>query len=579
MTQFNDEQINHVRHHLKSIYPDADHDALALKSLQAFGIGTNADYQPRYDNLWDQNDAVMITYGDSLLKDGEKPLKTLKHFLDNYLKDTLNGVHILPFFPYTSDDGFAVQDYDMVREDLGDWSDVGEIANDFRLMADVVVNHASGEHKWFKQFEKGEKPGCDYIKTANPDDDLSEVVRPRPFDLLRPTETKDGLKHVWCTFSHDQVDLDFSNPDMLLEFLKIMGDYISHGVRIFRLDAVAFLWKEVGSTSIHLPQTHEIVKLMRTLSDMREECVILITETNVPNHENLQYFGNANEAHVVYNFSLPPLLLHALLTGRSEFLRHWAASMPPLQNGCTYLNFTASHDGIGLRPLDGLIDQGEIDIMIDTMMNFGGQVTMRTSREGSKKPYEINITYFDALKGTIQGPDHLQVDRFLAAQTVMMSLQGIPAFYIHSLLGTHNDYEKLERTQHNRSINRHQWDYLNLKEYLRDDTTVHAKVFNEIRRRLGLRIKQPAFHPDATQYMMQPQSGFFGFMRQHKGQGQNIYSITNLQNNFRMLSLYDLNLSQDDSWVDLISGEKVTDLTGEMEFAPYQTVWITQNPF
>jgi len=567
-----------ITRHLDQIYPDADLTQLAKRCLDAFGVGQ--DYAtPRFDALWDQKDAVMITYGDTFVKQGEKPLQTLKNFLDTYLKDSLTGVHILPFFPYTSDDGFAVQDYDQVRPDLGDWRDIEDIAKEYRFMGDLVVNHASGSHKWFKDFEQGIAPGKDYIKTAELDDDLSHVVRPRPFALLRPTETANGTKYVWCTFSHDQVDLDFSNPDLLVEMLAIMGRYINHGVRIFRLDAVAFLWKEAGSSSIHLPQTHEIIKLMRSLADMRDETIILITETNVPNHENLQYFGNGNEAHVVYNFSLPPLLLHALLTGRSEHLRHWASSMPPLQNGCTYLNFTASHDGIGLRPVDGLLSQNDIDLLLNTVEVFGAQVTTRTSREGDEKPYEMNITYFDALKGTIQGSDHLQVERFVASQSVMMSLQGIPAFYVHSLLGTPNDYDKLEKTQHNRSINRSQLDYDIIATKLADQHSTPARVFNEIHRRLNIRINQAAFHPDATQYLMQPQSGFFGFIRQHKGQGQFIYSVTNLQKTDRALSLFDLNLDKSENWVDLISGQAITDPIGDMTFAPYQTVWLTQKQF
>ncbi len=315
---------------------------------------------------------------------------------------------------------------------------------------------------------------------------------------------------------------------------------------------------------------------MRSLADMRDETIILITETNVPNHENIQYFGNANEAHMVYNFSLPPLLLHALLTGRSEHLRHWASNMPPLQNGCTYLNFTASHDGIGLRPAEGLLSQNDIDLMLNTVENFGGRITSRTVSEGHVKPYEMNITYFDALKGTIQGPDDLQVERFIASQTIMMSLQGIPAFYVHSLLGSANDYDKLEKTQHNRSINRSQLDYDDICAELDNPLTQRARVFNEIRRRLEIRINQPAFHPDATQYLMQPQSGFFGFIRQHKGEGQFIHCVTNLQDREQVLSIFDLNLDPDKIWMDLLTGNQITDTMDELTFAPYQTIWLTQ---
>lgn len=567
--------IEKVRHHLGLIYPECDCETLSDKAIAAFGVGAD-NAVARFDCLWNEKDVLMITYGDTFLYENELPLRTLKRFLDSYLGDLFSGVHVLPFFPYTSDDGFAVCDYDTVRPDLGNWSDIQEIAADYRLMADVVINHASASHDWFKQFKQGQKPGVDYIKTAEPDDDLSHVVRPRPFALLRETQTTDGVKQVWCTFSHDQVDLDFSNPDLLLEFLSIMGRYIDAGVRIFRLDAIAFLWKEAASTSIHLPQTHEIVKLMRTLADMRDETIILITETNVPNHENLQYFGNANEAHIVYNFSLPPLLLHALLSGRSEHLRRWLSEVPPLQNGCTYLNFTASHDGIGLRPAVGLLSQDDIDQMLDAVNMSGGRVTTRTAREGGEKPYEMNITYFDALKGTLEGPDAFQFERFIASQTIMMSLRGIPAFYVHSLLGTENDLDRLQRTGHNRSINRHQWDYAILSGHLSTAQSHHARVFNELRRRIGIRIGQPAFHPDATQYVIQPQSGFFGFVRQNVAADQRIYCITNLQKAVRTLSLIDLNLDATCIWHDLLSDTMLEAEQDHMDLAPYQTLWLCE---
>ncbi len=565
-----------VAHHLENIYPDQNKQALTQNCLDAMRLSDEKLHVTK-DKLWDQRDCLMITYGDTFSQADTKPLNSLMDFLSRYLDGIINGVHILPFFPYTSDDGFAVQDYDNVRPALGDWQDINEIADKFRLMADIVINHASSSHDWFKQFEQGLEPGRDYFKTNDPDEDLSMVVRPRPFDLLRPTMTPEGIKHVWCTFSHDQVDLNFENPDVLIEFLKIIRRYIDHGVRIFRMDAVAFLWKVAGTTSLHLPQTHEIIKLIRTLTDYIDETIILITETNVPNAENLSYFGNANEAHMIYNFSLPPLLLHALLTGKSEHLRHWVASMPSLQNGCTYLNFTASHDGIGLRPVEGLMEQAEIDLMLDTVELFGGKVTMRSLGNGEEKPYEMNITYFDALKGTVNGEDEFQFERFIASQSIMMSMQGIAAFYVHSLLGTSNDYERLQRKGRNRSINRHKWDYISLQQQLEDPNNIHARVFNALRRRICVRTQQPAFHPDATMYMMQPQSGFFGFLRQHKGEGQLLYSITNLQATNRPLSLYDLNLSPEENWIDLLSGQYIK--SEELEFSPYQTVWITQNRF
>ena len=314
-------------------------------------------------------------------------------------------MHILPFYPWSSDDGFAVLDYSSVNEALGDWSDISAIAADYQLMADLVVNHCSGRSLWFDNFLKGRSPGKGYFFTASPDDDLSQVVRPRTSPLLREVETSEGTQYVWCTFSHDQVDLDFRNPQVLKQFVSILRQYMDHGVRIFRLDAVAFLWKIPGTNCLNLEETHEIVRLMRTLVEHVSADALLITETNIPNRENLSYFGNANEAHCVYNFSLPPLLVNTLITGDCTYLKHWMMSMPPAQNGTAYFNFIASHDGIGLRPAEGLLSEREVETLVATMQQFGGNVSYRALEDGERKPYEINISLFDALQGTTSGPD------------------------------------------------------------------------------------------------------------------------------------------------------------------------------
>ncbi len=384
-------------------------------------------------NKWSQDNVLLITYGNSIEKFGEQPLLSLKNFLNKYLKDTITGVHILPFFPYSSDDGFSVIDYLKVNPQLGDWEDIENIANQFDLMADLVINHISSQSDWFQQFQQGEKPGSDYFITVDPSTDLSAVVRPRSTPVLTPVDTPEGEKHVWATFSEDQIDLNFANPNVLLEFIKIILIYVQKGAKYIRLDAVGFLWKEIGTSCIHLPQTHAVVKLLRELLQLVNPSVVLITETNVPNRENLSYFGNRNEAHMIYNFSLPPLVLHALIQGKSDYLRTWMMSMPPAPLGCAYFNFTASHDGIGLRPTEGLLSEQEYWTMLETMKKFGGKVSMRTKPDGSESPYELNISLFDAMKGTVRGEDKWQVQRFLCSQTIMMSLEGIPAFYIHVL--------------------------------------------------------------------------------------------------------------------------------------------------
>lgn len=528
-----------------------------------------------HKNHWSEKDMVVITYGDSVFKADEKPLVTLQSFINKYFDDSINSIHILPFFPYSSDDGFAVIDYSSVNESLGDWQDISAIASKRRLMSDLVINHCSSRSAWFSNFIKGEGTGHDYFFTAFPDDDLSTVVRPRTSPLLKPTETGNGLQHVWCTFSHDQVDFDFRNPEVLKAFTQIIRQYLDAGVRIFRFDAVAFLWKIIGNSSINLTQTHEVVRLLRTLIEHSQPDAIIITETNIPNTQNLTYFGNANEAHAIYNFSLPPLLVNTLITGDCLYLKRWLMSMPPPQNGTCYFNFIASHDGIGLRPAEGLLNDEEIGQLVETMQSFGGKISSRTTDTNEQKAYEINIALFDALQGTTAGSDNWNLERFICAHAIMFALEGIPGIYIHSMLGTKNDHEKFANTHHNRAINRHRWDMDELAPLLDDSASSNAIVLSRMKELIDIRIKQPAFHPNATQFTLHLGLQLFGFWRQSLDRRQSIFCISNITKTEIALPLSELNLIMTESWYELISEQEITALTETMTLQPYQTIWIS----
>jgi len=377
------------------------------------------------------------------------------------------------------------------------------------------------------------------------------------------------------TFSHDQVDFDFRNPQVLIEFVGIIRQYLDAGISIFRLDAVAFLWKIVGSKSINLPQTHEIVRLLRTLIEHTQQDAIVITETNIPNNENLRYFGNANEAHGIYNFSLPPLLINSLITGSCLYLKRWLMSMPPAQDGTSYFNFIASHDGIGLRPVEGLLDQDEMTTLVATMKQFGGQISSRTTEDGDQKPYEINIALFDALQGTTKGKDLWGMQRYLCAHTIMLGLEGIPGIYIHSLLGTRNDNEKLANTSQNRAINRHRWDVNQLTQQLNDVNSDHSQVLTGLSQLINIRTQQIAFHPNATQFTLHLGLQLFGFWRQSRNRKQSIFCISNVADQVTALPINELNLIVAEQWVDLLTGLQIEDTTQTIQLQPYQTVWIS----
>lgn len=530
---------------------------------------------------WDEQDVILITYGDSLIdaERKQRPLKLLADFAETYLQTAVSSLHILPFYPYSSDDGFSVIDYRQVNPELGGWDDILSLAQHSDLMFDFVLNHVSRESLWFVDFLSDMPPANQFFIEMDPETDLSLVVRPRNSPLLVPVRTHRGIKHLWATFSEDQIDLNFENPRVLLEMIDIFLKYIAYGARYVRLDAVGFLWKQVGTKCIHLEETHQVVKLMRNIINIAAPYVILITETNVPNKENISYFGEGDEAHMVYQFGLPPLLLHALNRGNTDYLCDWIEQIPDLPEGCTYLNFTASHDGIGLRSLEGVLTSNEVQDLIDCMHKFGGFVSMKANADGTDSPYEINISYFDAMKGTRRGEDQWQVERFLCSQSLMMSLRGIPAVYIHSLLGTKNDLELVEITGRTRSINRKRWVYDEICGYLAEGNSQHAKVFNEMTRRLALRRQQAAFHPDATQQLIRLGHGLLGLRRENTEQGQLIIGLFNMTAFNQSFSLqakdgFDTNIE----WLDLLTGEHLESAVYPIELSPYQCMWLTPSP-
>lgn len=564
-----------LKEHLTFIYPDVDHQQLALALMEIMKLRDYCVMPTPHRNYWDQTDNILITYGDTIVREGEVPLKTLKAFLDRYLQHSVKAVHILPFFPYSSDDGFSVIDYLSVNPSLGDWEDIGEIACTYKLMTDLVLNHMSNRSRWFDNYKKRIHPGRDYFIEADPNQDYSAVVRPRVSPLLTEYQTVEGPRYLWCTFSADQVDLNYKNPEVLKEIVNVMRHYMERGVKIFRMDAVAFLWKEVGTSCIHLQQTHEIIKLLRTLIEHRAPGTILVSETNVPNRENLTYFGNANEAHVIYNFSLPPLLLYTLLRGDCRHLKTWLMSMPPAQAGTAYLNFIASHDGIGLRPLDGLVSDRERENLIAVILRAGGKVTYRLTQEGTEQPYELNIALFSALKGTMENPDDgWQCPRFICAHAIMFALEGIPAIYIHSLLATENDYDLVEQTGRARSINRHIWRYEQLQNLLANEESHHGHVFNQLMFLLNIRNKQPAFHPNAMQFTLHLDTKVFAFWRQSSDRKQSIFCLNNITDREQQINLADINLTNTYNWQDLISGKMYEDQRGKITLMAYQSVWL-----
>ena len=563
-----------IKYHLNQIYKNKKNHKLSQTIFNIFFEKKNP-IQPNLSNTkWGQEDIILITYANTFINQKKAPLKNLRNFLSKYIKKTINSVHILPYFPYSSDDGFAVIDFTKVNEGFGTWSDIEEIAKNYKLMTDVVINHCSSRSQWFEQFKNNHKPGVDFFLDLPKKTNTKKVIRPRTSDLLQEINTASGKKYVWCTFGPDQPDLNYQNPEVMIEMLKIVKNYLDKGSQILRLDAIAFLWKDLNTNCINLTETHEFVRLVRTLIDHYSDKAYLITETNIPNRENLSYFGNRNEAHLVYNFALPPLIMHSLLNNSSHKLKQWLMRMPPAMFGTTYFNFIASHDGIGLRSVENILEKSEIAALISSAKKANGKISYRTTGHISE-PYEINISLFDAFKYHIKdGLDRMQNQRFICAHTIMLAMEGIPAFYIHSLLATKNDYKKLLHSSQNRSITRHQWSLEDIEKKL-GSRTHHKKIFFELLRLIEVRKKQKAFHPNATQFTLEINESIFGLWRQSLDREQSIFSIHNVSNKTVTFNPSLLNMIETDRWRDLISGKSLKNLYQEIKLKPYKSIWLS----
>ena len=516
-----------------------------------------------------QNDTIIITYADQFRRSGQPPLETLGEVSDIILEKAVSSIHLLPFYPFTSDDGFSVSDYRRVNPDYGDWCDITRLGKKYRLMFDGVINHTSVQHPWFQKFLAGEQPYDEYYVTAHPDEDLSMVVRPRALPLLTPFETALGIRHVWTTFSADQVDLNYANPQVLLEMVDLLLFYIGYGAQFIRLDAIAYLWKKPGTTCIHLPQTHRIIQLFRAVLDAIAPYVYLITETNVPHQENVSYFGDgSNEAQMVYNFALPPLVLHAVQTGNTRHLTNWARQLTLPTNDVAFLNFLASHDGIGLNPVRGILPKNEITKLVRLVHNLGGHIGQKNNPDGSLSPYELNINYFDAVgdpENKISEVDHIA--RFMLTQSVLLTMAGIPGIYIHSLIGSRGWTEGVKLTGRNRAINRQKLDADTVLKELQDVNGRRHKIWSQFRHLLSTRQKHPAFHPFSRQEILPLDDRIFAVLRCPNNENANILCLHNFSPSDVLVPLPGGN------WINILQSSQ-REVNSFISLKPYDFQWL-----
>lgn len=511
-------------------------------------------------------DSMLITYGDSLLSNDSLPLVALREFLSKHVGNSINIVHVLPMFPYTSDDGFSVVDYLRINESLGDWMNIKELSNEYELMFDAVINHISKSSEWFKNYQKGIPEYDNFFIECSDDIDYSSVVRPRSLPLYYTYPTVNGDKLLWATFSEDQLDVNYENPRVLIKVLEVLLEYAQRGAKFIRFDAIGFIWKKVGTRCIHLEETHQLVKLMRMVLTECFPNIRIISETNVPHKENISYFGNGyDEAHMIYQFPLPPLTLFSFLKGNATKLSQWADSLKetPLTDQTTYFNFLASHDGIGLRPTEGILTEEEKDVMVQATLNRGGKIGYKNNSDGTKSPYELNINYLDAICGSNMSISD-KAKKFMASQMVLLSIKGVPGIYIHSLLGSINDIKGMEQSNINRRINREKINISNIESDFKDHSSLRYKVFSEYKKLLDIRKQHSAFSPMSKQEVLFINDAVFSIIREDEVSGEKILVLINVSNKT-------INLKTKYTGVDILLNGTYHNV---FTLIPYEYLWI-----
>ncbi len=552
----------------------------AYKSPEMIALDKEFDPAQRFT----EKDIILITYGDLIQSEDSLPLETLSRFSKRYFNGVINTLHILPFFPYSSDRGFAVTDFEEVDSKIGTWKNIMDLKDDFKLMFDGVFNHISSKSRWFQEFLNGNPEYKDFFmvfstENAIPEDYLKLIVRPRPSDLLSEFNTLYGKRWVWTTFSRDQVDLNYKNPTVLLKIIDILLTYVRRGADIIRLDAITYLWSQLGTSCAHCDQTHTIIKLFRDILNIVAPNIALISETNVPHEDNITYFGNGNdEVQLVYNFALPPMVLHAFQTGNSSKLTQWATSLKKISDEATYFNFLDSHDGIGLMAVQNILSKEEIELMTLRTLEHGGFISHTTTGDGAIIPYELNITWYSAInRADAREDDDFQVKRFIASRSIALALIGVPGIYLHGLLGSKNDAELVLEEHETRSINRKLLDERNQIEALKNRNSITHKVSSIFGNMALKRTKEIAFHPNACQKVLNISDSIFALIRTSVDETENILALTNIKSQPQSIHITDEIMGMGvESWVDIITENRFarseTGLT--LTLAPYDVLWL-----
>ncbi len=431
-----------------------------------------------------KNKIQLITYPDSMGAN----LPELHYVLRKFFSKAVHGVHILPFYPSSSDRGFAPKTYDEVDPAFGTWEDVEKIGQDFDLVIDFMVNHISRQSIFFQDYvEKG--PASEYADMFLSfdkmipggfiqEEDLEKVYtrKPRPHyqQLERPNGT---LEKIWCTFDYEQIDLDYDSPKTREVMRKFLIRLARNKPKMIRLDAIAYTTIELGTNCFFVEP-----KIWEYLDWFDDYASAFDTEILPEVHEHFSYqFKLAKKGYWCYDFSLPMLVLHCLYMKTTRRMKSWLKKCPRKQ-----ITTLDTHDGIGVVDVQDLLNQEEIDQTIEQLYEKGSNVkkTYSGPEYQNLDVYQVNCTYYSALG--------CNDDAYIVARTIQFFTPGIPQVYYVGLLAGENDIELLEKTRLGRNINRHNY---TLKE-IRED--IQKPVVQRLLKLMEFRNSYPAFNGEFT---------------------------------------------------------------------------------
>ena len=612
---------------LRHLYgPRADGVREELEELwQRHGLDASAaeaasEAAPEAVRMPGAGDVALIAYADSIGGAVGSPLAALRRFVRRYLPaGTINTVHLLPFYPWDTDRGFSVQDYRAVDRRNGTWEEIEALAGEFdHLMVDLVINHASLDNPLVQGALTGDLRYRDFVirfdDGEQPDaSELAALTRPRPDPVLTrynlvatgghtratfdPPATEgapDGEAPVgvggwvWTTFSRPpnadgsaatrQVDLNFRNPRVLLEMLEVLLCYRGHGADWVRLDAAGYMWKELGTASIHHPNTHRLLQVLRDALAGRAD-LVSVAEVNEPQDTILPYLGSPDagvESDLVYQFAHFPLAVHALHSGDASHYKRWLGTQEPF-GGRQFITVFGSHDGMGRKPVLGLLPDADLERMVqDLVSGHGALPNYARQGGGGRIIYELCATPWSLINRAGAGePLHLQVDRYVACAALGLVLRGVPAFYINGLLGVPNRLDPGQLDE-NRSINREQFDEAALYAELDDRGGQMALVLERLLHLIAVRAAEPAFDAGGPPlHVLDTPPAVIAVVAD--GDGRRVVSLTNVSAAPQRFALDSVLFPGHGEVVELITGSARPRSAGAMRgltMAPYEVQWL-----